>query len=515
MNQPNPINLSRFVEACSKLIGKSRVFLDDLDRASYRDAYRLKEDDQHIPSGAIAVESTEQVQTVVRLANQYKIPLWPISRGKNLAYGGSAPRLNGSFILDMTKMKKILTVNEELAYAELEPGVGFYDLHDHLRNNNIKLWASYPEQCWGSVMGNALDRGVGRTPYGDHSQNICGMEIVLPNGELMRTGLGAMSNNRTSALYKNGYGPGFEQMFVQSNYGIVTKVGMWLMPQPEATVTLRIGAPEEADMPWMLEILLKLCREGIIDQYLALINFMPIATLFTQRDQWAEKGRPMKEKEIKKMLSALHLGWWNAEITLYGNREIVAAKEKIVRTAFRQYPQLRINASAWDDSLPLEKSGMSKPTTEAFQLVNWYGGRGAHMDFSPVLPSKVSDVVAYYKRNKALTEEYGRDFHCAMHLKPRHVVMVNALAYNRDDEKMTTATQTLFQQLIETTADQGYGEYRTHLDWMDQVALSYDFNDNAQLKLSETIKDALDPNGIIAPGKSGIWPANFRKGKNT
>jgi 4-cresol dehydrogenase (hydroxylating) len=45
---------------------------------------------------------------------------------------------------------------------------------------------------------------------------------------------------------------------------------------------------------------------------------------------------------------------------------------------------------------------------------------------------------------------------------------------------------------------------------MDLVASSYDFNGNALLRTNETVKDALDPNGILAPGKSGIWPKRYR-----
>lgn len=54
---------------------------------------------------------------------------------------------------------------------------------------------------------------------------------------------------------------------------------------------------------------------------------------------------------------------------------------------------------------------------------------------------------------------------------------------------------------------------RTHISLMDQIAGTYNFNDNALMKLSEKIKDTLDPNGILAPGKNGVWPSTYDKSK--
>jgi len=65
--------------------------------------------------------------------------------------------------------------------------------------------------------------------------------------------------------------------------------------------------------------------------------------------------------------------------------------------------------------------------------------------------------------------------------------------------------------LISKTASMGYGDYRTHIAFMDDVAQSYDFNNHALLRMTERIKDALDPNGILSAGKSGIWPKAMRK----
>ncbi len=117
-------------------------------------------------------------------------------------------------------------------YALVEPGVTYFDLYHYIQEKGLKLWLDVPDPGWGSVVGNALDHGVGYTPYGDHFMMQCGMEVVLANGDVMRTGMGAMPGNNTWQLFKYGFGPYVDGIFSQSNFGIVTKMGIWLMPEP-------------------------------------------------------------------------------------------------------------------------------------------------------------------------------------------------------------------------------------------------------------------------------------------
>src|ERR1044071_2812224 len=104
-------------------------------------------------------------------------------------------------------MNRVLEVNEELAYAVVEPGVRFFDLYDHLRAGGHKVWSSAPDLGWGSVIGNALDHGIRYTVDGDRAARRCGLEVVLPDGSLLRTGVGAMSGNRAWHAYPRGFGP--------------------------------------------------------------------------------------------------------------------------------------------------------------------------------------------------------------------------------------------------------------------------------------------------------------------
>jgi len=75
------------------------------------------------------------------------------------------------------------------------------------------------------------------------------------------------------------------------------------------------------------------------------------------------------------------------------------------------------------------------------------------------------------------------------------------------------ATPTLdeMRELIAEGANKGYGEYRTHLMYMDRVAGTYSWGDGALGRFNETLKDALEPNGILSPGRNGIWGRRWRE----
>ena len=135
-----------------ELVGKEWVFTSDEDVALYRDAYSplWGEPEDSVPSAAVAPDTVEQVQAIVRIANQFSIPLYTISTGRNLAYGGSAPVLSGSVVLDLKRMNRVLEVNEKNAFALVEPGVSYFDLYRHIREKGLKLWIDCPEPGWGS-----------------------------------------------------------------------------------------------------------------------------------------------------------------------------------------------------------------------------------------------------------------------------------------------------------------------------------------------------------------------------
>lgn len=493
-----------------RALGADKVFFEDLDRDTYKDKFYVDPTTHH-PLGAIAPESVEEVQAVVRIANQLRVPLWPISRGKNLGYGGSAPQLSGSVVLDMSRMKRI-EFDEQMGTVVVEPGVGFYDLFDYLRANNLPYWMSTPGNSWGSVMGNALDRGMGYTAYGEHAKNIMGMEVVLPTGEMVRTGMGAFENAPTWQNYGYGFGPGWDQMFVQSNFGIVTKMGMWLMSEPEVQLGIDAEFDQPEDIKAIIDTIAPLRRERIITSHPSIGNWLRVASTVTTRDEWTDQPGALGDEVIDAIRRRFGLGWWGISIRVPGREKVAAAQFEIIEKAIGDISPLSVRTSSWRKGEPIRGDGWSgTPITFPMQNANWYGGRGGHIGFSPIIPQDGTKALEQFQRTYARYQEYGMDYQGSFAFGERHMINVNAMLFNQDDPGHLAKVDPFFRRLVADAKEQGYGEYRTHLDYMDLVAGSYAWNGNALLKLNERIKDALDPNGILAPGKSGIWPQRLRE----
>ena len=101
---PPNVSETEFASALGEFeaaVGTEWVFSSDEDVALYRDSYSIywDEPEERVASAAVAPATVEEVQQVVRIANRYRIPLYPISTGRNLTYGGSAPTLTGSVVV--------------------------------------------------------------------------------------------------------------------------------------------------------------------------------------------------------------------------------------------------------------------------------------------------------------------------------------------------------------------------------------------------------------------------------
>ena len=502
---PPGLSAARFEQAMAAfaaVVGEQWVLQSDEDREAYLDAYAPGLDEHHSASAAVAPASVEEIQAVLRVANEFRIPLWPLSRGKNFGYGGAAPRLPGTVMLDLGRMNRILEVNEQHGYCIVEPGVGFFDLHAHVQQHGIKLQLGIPGNGWGSVMGNALERGF--SGNGDHSNNICGLELVLADGRVVRTGMGAMNGGKAWALFKHGFGPSWDQLIVQSNFAVVTKLCLWMKPEDEAAITIDVKLDRPEELEWYTAATTTLRQRGLLDGLVRVTSYQATATVPTLRKEWYQGRDSIPDDVIERIKQRFNVGWWNGPLRIAGYADVCEVQARrvldhLAKFSSQEFPVTRQPGNA--------RPG---PSTYPLQMVNWYGGRGGHIGFSPVMPPDGTLVMEQFRRTRARFQEFGLDYSGTFYNDGRAVTNVNLILYDKDDAEQKERVRKLFLALIDDAHQQGYGEYRTHLAYMDDVAASYDFNDHALRGLNEQVKDALDPNGILAPGRNGIWPRPYR-----
>jgi 4-cresol dehydrogenase (hydroxylating) len=501
------------LERAADLLGPENVsFADDID--DYLDEYALGDRRAFLPAGAVRPADVAEVQAIVRAAGELKVALWPIGRGKNLGYGGPAPRQPGSVVVDLGRLNRVVAVDDETAYAIVEPGVSFFDLHDELLRRGSRLWASVPDLGWGSVVGNALERGYGYTAHGDHQQFVCGLEVVLPNGELIRTGMGALPGSEAWPLYRGGFGPGFEGLFMQSNFGIVTKMGVWLMPRPERFAACRIAIDDEAQLPALVDAMRELKLDGTIDGVVNAANAVGVAAGQSPRERWFDGSGVVPDDVVKVVAADLGIGLWNVKCAFYGSDALLDLKEARLREVVGAIAGSTVIVNRYDgtaaagDVLPVDHFAAGIPGMLLAGGVRWRanGPTGAHIGLCPVSPLTGRHVVEASRIMRTHIEAAGFDYIGGWLGTARHAVNVLMIFFDAADPVESEKVRRAFAELVPLLAAAGYGEYRAHLEFMDAVAAQFSFNDGALMEFTQTLKAAIDPDGIMAPGKQGIWP---------
>ncbi len=146
------------------------------------------------------------------------------------------------------------------------------------------------------------------------------------------------------------------------------------------------------------------------------------------------------------------------------------------------------------------------PGLALLDSLQWWGGIGGHLDFSPVAPLTGAHVRRLVTMIRPEIERAGLDFWPGTIMTPRSCYMVSPLLYDTTNEAQVKAAYDVYRRLVRLTGEAGYGLYRGHIEFMDDIAAQYGWGDHAMLRLYGTLKDALDPDGILSPGKQGIWP---------
>jgi (+)-pinoresinol hydroxylase len=530
------------VQLFKAAVGEEWVLTSDADVDPYRDTFSTVwgTPEERVPSGAVSPTTVEQVQAIVRAANRYKIPLFPISTGKNFAYGGPSPNLDGSVIVDLKRMNKIIEVDEGRHFALVEPGVSYFDLYRYIQDHGYKLWIDCPDPGWGSPVGNSLDHGIGYTLgfYRDHFGAHCGMEVVLASGEVMRTGMGAMPNAKSWQDYKYGYGPDPSGLFAQGNYGIVTKMGFRLMPQPEYYRTGMITVPKRQDFIQLVKTVNYLSDSFLIGEP---IYGSPLRALMGNAAfrETLDKPAGPTDAEMDKFASDNNLHSWDVELQFYGPEKTCLATWEYAKDRFAadipgaksyegenlKVPLTPRQMQNIDSPYP---TGIRRNVAQGFPSLGVWkmlgrtsgypdsdGTMQGHAGFIPIVPRTGEAVFEAQRVFGDTMKEFDLPrFGSALGTPVEWYQFAFQMGFvpstSKTNPEHNLKVHKALRQMTEVAAEHGWGDYRVPPIYQDFVVNTYSFNNHVLRRFNETLKDAVDPNGILAPGRGGVWPQRFR-----
>ncbi|MFC5478452.1 FAD-binding oxidoreductase [Massilia suwonensis] len=541
MSQLNDLPQDSHLDALAELaqaVGSANLLCDEATRERYSRSTAAR---PVLPLALVRPANASEVAAITRIAAHWRLPVYPISTGKNWGYGDACALGAGQLILDLSRMNRIVHVDRELAYAVIEPGVTQRQLSDYLRDRDIPLWAD----CTGagpdtSYIGNIMERGFGHSPYGNRLQHVAGMQVVLASGELLETGFGHYAQSRTTHLFPYGVGPFLDGLFTQSNMGIVTRLGIWLMPQAECVNHFICSVPRHADIAPVVDALRPLRLDGTLRSILHIGNDMRV---LSGGGVFPRDKVPMGARLPEDMRTALRaqagVGAWSVSGALYGSAAQVAAARSALRKALRGTAatprfiterSLRAGAFAarlLGDSCAGRRLRARVALGESLFAMNrgvpngrflagayWRRRAGLPQGFperadpardgcgllwvSPMLPLGGEDMLAVHALAQASFDKYGFDLFATFSMvNERTLGGVLTVAYDKDDPEETARARACHDEVFERMFEAGYIPYRVGNQAMGRL----DPQGDSYWRTVGALKAALDPAGILVPGR--------------
>ncbi len=461
------------------------------------------------PLGIVRPGSTAEVQAVVRCANAHHVPLYPTSTGWNLGLGSRAPVAAGQVVVDLAaRMNAIIEIDETLAFCSVEPGVTFQALHDELVRRNSRLMISPTSgPPLGGLIGNALDRGAGAGPYGDHFGMSCGLEVVLGTGDILRTGDGSLDQVEIPNWHvsKYSFGPALDGLFTQSNFGIVTRMGMWLQPRPAAIRGFFFTFPDDDDIDEIIELIRPLKQGNTVPTLIRATNDLYLAGAHQPSPEYARTRTHLSPSARRDMQQAHGVGAWTVSGAVYGPND-AATEPQIAR--LRQHFEASGRATYVDETEARSRpafgaalaSNAGVPGSGELGLLDWRPGHGA-IWFLPGLPMRGAVARQCNAAGRAICWEHGLDYMVSNVCGPRYARSIHSIVFNRGDPAETARADACYRALEAAYRDRGIAVGRAPTDYH---ALHQAQRTPATRDACHAIKAALDPNGIIAPGRYGL-----------
>lgn len=484
-------------------------WIDDKEETLERYSEHTLPGEKRRPLAVVYPGDTQDVQRIVEVARKHHALLFPFSAGNNIGLGSkSAPRA-GMVVVDLgRRMNRILEINEELCYVVLEPGVSFQMLHDELSRRGDKLMLSATSgPPHGSVMGNALDKGGGYGPYFDHFGMMCGMELVTGLGEVLRTGDGSLDVDERPNWHvsKYSFGPILDGLFAQSNYGIVTRAGLWLMPRPPVAKSFHFIFENDEDIEKIVDLCRPLKMSNFVPTLIRITNDLyAVSTEFRNPEYTGAGSKAISVVARKELQRRAGLGAWQVSGCFYGPSEaaIIPMLERVKGHFGPAGGRYIAHEEAMDmPALKVAFDSMTgRPGTGELGMLPWRPG-GGNAWFTPGTPMSGKMAFKLDRLGRKIYDKYGMDY-IVMHVaSARFARGLHVLIWNKDDPDEDRRADACYRELTREFARHGVGVGRAPISFQEEhmSMMSPAFSD-----VCRRVKMALDPEGIIAPHKYGI-----------
>ncbi|NHI91661.1 MAG: FAD-binding oxidoreductase [Candidatus Lokiarchaeota archaeon] len=445
-------------------------------------------------------ENSEEISEIVKIANKYKIKVVPRGGGADLV-GGAAT--DGGILLDLTRMNRILEINQKDFYCEVEAGVTWAALLSELYPKGLTTGMVGPGSGFSATMGGGLSNssaGFGSTKYGLITENCLGVEIVLPNpeGTIIRTG--AATSKYAKPFCRYGVAPDFTGLFMGDvgTMGIKTKAFLRLYPNAPYKImkNYMLNSP---DYDLTAELMVKLqmeVRDGIHDLYIRPLDVVQLMTAFV-------KEKPKKRPKLKGHVFMFILEAFDEKIL-----EIYEEKvENIMKNHSRHFDWNEIDTSL----------GLSKDTEFNLQFPYRYFNK-----FISLFPPKISCTtchklpISFMPSRKMMSAEFDSShqnefpprsasaFATSIHLLPNgHCVFAGGFNADNTNEQREIAMK-MWHKRVRAQVRYGGVHYWLGESISQSIVEAGAYDDNF-IKFFKNIKKLVDPNFILSPNKFHMY----------
>jgi 4-cresol dehydrogenase (hydroxylating) len=483
--------------------------------------------------------STADVVRIVRIAGEFGVPLHPISTGHNWGYGTALAVADHSVVVDLSRMRAIRDLDEELGVVTVEPGVTQGTLSEFLRDRDapflVPVTGAGPT-C--SIVGNALERGYGITPISDHASSIMSIEAVLPDGSVLRPVLADLGAPDAARVFRWGVGPYLTGLFLQGGFGIVTSMTVALARRPQVVKAFVMSAASGATLEQLVTAVREILRRypGTVGG-INLMNAHRVLAMSAPypRSRLSSDGL-IPEHVIEELAHGRRIGNWTVYGTLYSTKGVATAAKREIkrllkplaarllfvsppmadlmrRVAARLPSGMRARLAPAADTLASSLELVAgEPNETALPLAYWLSGSrpagGTSLDpardgcgliwYSPIVPMRTQTVQRYVDFVTPTMRKHALEPLVTLtSLSERCFDSSVPLLFDRNSGSATGRAQACYAELLEAGAQRGFVPYRLHIDAMPWLTTRPSVN----WDMAGRLKRAIDPDGILALGR--------------